>query len=170
MNTEISRLSSELEAAQADLELAERIKTARARVADLSGKLADAQAEYRQEQEEAAKAARAERLGRISNVRVTDKTSSAASAQGGVLHRVWQIDWDAPKWDHRTNTSPVGRHTAHGFYDLRTNVMEYLLDEAPEQIPAEILALCPGDPREAMCEYLAARRRGYTRGPAKEIA
>jgi len=164
MNTEISRLAAELEAAQADLELAERLKTAKDRVARLTDALEAAQETNRQAQAAAAKAARAERLRGISNVRVSDASSSVSlSAQGGLLHRVWQIDWDAPKWDHRVNSSPIGRHTMRGFAALPPNVMEYLLDEAPEQIPAEIMALRPGDPRAAMGEYIAARQRGYTR-------
>ncbi|MEQ8411428.1 MAG: hypothetical protein RIC51_05195 [Erythrobacter sp.] len=171
MNHEITRLRAELEAAQDDLELAERMRTAKTRLSQLTDALAAAEEAEKEAQAAAAKAAREERLRGISNMRVTDVTSQASqSAQGGLLHRVWQIDWDAPKWDQRVNASPIGQHTMRGFGALPGNVMEYLLDEAPEQIPAKIMALAPGDPRAAMSEYLDARQRGYTRQPAGAAA
>ncbi|WP_226660582.1 hypothetical protein [Alteriqipengyuania lutimaris] len=158
--TNLHTLTTALAEAEADLALAERIATAKERVAKLTKELAEAEEEaLRAEARRAAEAADA-RLANITDVQVT----SAPSKSGNTLqHLLFTITWRAPRYDMRSGTSPVSRWEVVGFHAVPENVLAYLVEKAPDRIPPEIMALAPNSPARAMEAYLAGKRRGYFR-------
>ncbi len=172
MNTNLNNLAAELAKAKADLAQAktdlvrwERLSGAAARVKKLASAVAKAKEEHDNAAAAEAKAAAEARFKGLSNIRVTANTGLPGCV-GGVLRMSWRITWTAPGFDMETMTSPPRQHGCTGFNALEPSVMAFLIEKHPEQIPAEILALAPGDPDAAMEEYLRALKRGYVRGKA----
>ncbi|WP_137754264.1 hypothetical protein [Sphingopyxis sp. L1A2A] len=165
MTTNLNTLAAELADAKADLAHWERLTTAADRVKALSASFDKARAAQIKAEEAEAKAASEARFNGLSNIRVTENTGLAACS-GGVLRMSWNITWTAPRFDTETMTSPPRQHSATGFNALSASVMAFLIEKHPEQIPAAIMALAPGDPAAAMEEYFTALRRGYVKGKA----
>ena len=67
----------------------------------------------------------------------------------------YRISWDEPAWDAGFQASPITRRTVWGLGALPVNVLHYLIDKQPEQIPPAIMALAPGDPAAAIAAHLA---------------
>ncbi len=154
---------AELEAAQKDLLLFQKLQTAEKRVERLSREYDRAVAAQAQEEAAALAAAKAARFEGISNVRVT------GNDQGGPLFRNWRITFTGMAWDIYQHRNRMMETTVQGFGELLDRhrpVFDYLLEVAPDRIPAEIMALAPGDPGRAFEELFAAERRGYLRGTA----
>ena len=53
-----------------------------------------------------------------------------------------------------------------GVAGLDNAAYEYLITVKPEAIPAEIMALAPGNPQEAFMLYFVGKQRGYVKGAA----
>lgn len=128
------------------------------RVDTLEQQLAEAQAQHdRDEADRAAEAYEAQFAG-ISNLRVTEGHTDAPE---GLLGKPFIITWTAPVWNPYLAQSEPGEHSVNGFQGLPENVLLYLIEKAPEQIPAAIRALAPGDPGEALGRYFLGRNRGH---------
>ncbi|MAM38501.1 MAG: hypothetical protein CL949_08350 [Erythrobacter sp.] len=159
--TELTTLATALAEAEADLALAERLATAKERVAKLSKEVAAAEAEaLRVQALRAAEAAEA-RFANISDVKVT---STASKAGDTLQHLLFTITWRGPRYDMWSGTSPIVGWQVVGFRAVPENVLAYLVEKAPDRIPSEIMALAPNSPAQAMETYLAGKRRGYFRG------
>ena len=167
MTTDINNLAAELAAAKADLAQWERLATAADRVKALTASFDKARAAQAKADEAAAKEAAEARFAGLSNVRVTEN-AGLSGCSGGVLRTSWRVTWDAPAFDPDTMTSPPRKHSVVGFTALAPNVMAFLIEKHPERIPAEIMALAPGNPAAAMNEYFNALNRGYVKGAVAE--
>lgn len=107
-----------------------------------------------------ATAERNKRLSRFSDIRV-DYTPGDNLISTGFVIRYRQ---DA--YDHTINQTVAQEHKCSGFANLADAAYEYLVTVKPEAIPAEIMALAPGKPEEAMSVYMAGKARGYFKGRA----
>lgn len=163
MTTDITTLAAELAEARADLAHWERLTSAADRVKALVAAHEKARAAHDRAAAAEAKAASEARFSGLSNLRVTENTG-LAGCSGGVLRKSWRITWTAPRFDMETMTSPPRQHSVTGFNALSANVMAFLIEKHPEQIPPAIMALAPGDPAAAMNEYFNSVSRGYVKG------
>lgn len=157
---EVTRLSKELAEAQADAAMYERLTAAAARVAELTPQLAEATA--KQEAEEAARAAEEyeAQFEGVRDLRVT-VTGDIGPDAGGAVWASYEITFVRPTWESWSGNTVSKKHTYKGFHSLPPEVFRYLLDKVPEQIPAGIMELAPGDPRAAFNRYFSGRKRGH---------
>lgn len=159
-NLDLERISTDLHDAQTDLALLERLKSAQDRVTRLTAEQAKAIKERDKAVAAEAKAAKDARFAAISNVRVTE---SGVTLLEHVLRSSWHITWTKPTWDGR-NANPLTEHSAGGFTTCPPDVLDYLIEICPEQIPAKIMALAPDDPTQALNRYFVSTKRGYVQG------
>ena len=92
--------------------------------------------------------------------------TSDPSAGENLLRRSYSITYTAPEFDMYTMQSYPRAHSKPSFEQLPNDVYDCLIERHPEQIPAAIMDLAPGNPRAALAAYLDARRRGYIKGKA----
>lgn len=164
MTTDLKALAAELADAKADLAQWERLTNAADGVKALVASYDKAKAAQAKADEAAAKEAAEARFTGLSDLRVIDASGGSSGCAGGVLRKSWRITWTAPQFDMETMTSPPRSHSVVGFAALPDNVFAFLIEKHPDKVPAEIMALCPGNPAEAMTEYFRACKRGYTKG------
>jgi hypothetical protein len=98
------------------------------------------------------------RLNRFSDIQVITKPGENLISTGFVIRYVQDA------WDVSLNQTVAKSHICNGFAALADTAYEYLLTVKPEAIPAEIMALAPGKPHQAMSAYLAGKARGYFKG------
>lgn len=159
MTTDLNNIASKLEAAKADLALYERLTSAADRVKALTAAFDKARTAQAKADEAAAKEAAEARFNGLSNIRVT------GSGDGSVLSQQYLISWTAPVYDMYSMTAiPQPVPERPGFETIPDNVLAFLIEKHPEEIPAAIMALAPDDPAAAMAEYFRARQRGYVKG------
>ncbi|AJA08483.1 hypothetical protein SKP52_07820 [Sphingopyxis fribergensis] len=162
MTTDINTIAAELEAAKADLAQWERLTSAADRLKALTVSFDQARIAQAKADEAAAKEAAEARFKGLTNIRVT------SSGGGGVLSQQFLIRWTAPVYDMYSMAAVPQPHERPGFETIPDNVLAFLIERHPEEIPAAIMALAPGDPAAAMSEYFRARQRGYVKGTAAE--
>ena len=105
----------------------------------------------------------AARFAGLSNIRVADTPDQQG---GGLLRRSFNITWTALAYDMASNMSLPRSNSATGFLSLPDNVLAFLIEKHPEQIPAAILDLALGDPTLAFERYFVGYQRGYFTGAA----
>lgn len=165
MTTDIASIAAQLDEATKDAALWERLSNAGERAKQLTRDLDKAKAAQQREADTQAKAAQEARFTRIGSLRVQDTTSDPSAGEN-LLRRSYSITYTAPEFDMYTQTSYPREHTKSGFEQLPDDVYDCLIERHPEQIPAAIMELAPGNARAALAAYLDARRRGYIKGKA----
>lgn len=98
------------------------------------------------------------RLSRFSDMTVETRPGESLLSTGFVI-RYMQDGWDMS-----INATVPKAHVCNGFAALADDAYEYLVTVRPEAIPADIVALAPGKPQEALGIYLQAKARGYLKG------
>ena len=152
----LTTLAAQIEAAKGDIATLERLTGAKARLAELAQEYGAAKKQADLEEAARAKQARDARFAGLSELRV-----ETGELDGGLLGTTFKITWMAPKYDMHLQSSPPAKHTVFGFSALPNNVFDFLVERHPEQIPAQIMELAPGDPERAFNLYFLARKRGY---------
>ena len=99
--------------------------------------------------------ARSQRLARFSDIRVEVKPGDNLNATGFLIKYVRDT------WDITANATLPKEHECNGFSALDDDAFDYLVTVKPHAIPAVIMALAPGKPREAFTLYLQGKQRGY---------
>lgn len=143
--------------AREDAELYERLSKAPALVAKLAARGDDLTAALAKAEEAEATARREEAYSHIRNMRVetvAGKSSSPIGAQ-------YIIRFEREAYSSTTHRNEWISAEANGFAVLTPEQFGYLLDKAPEQIPAGIRNLVPDNPRRAFEVYFIGMRRGY---------
>jgi len=107
-----------------------------------------------------ATAEREQRLSRFSDIRVECTPGDNLISTG------FTVRYMQDAYDHNLRMTVPQEHKCNGFAALSDAAYEYLVTVKPEVIPAEIMALAPGNPQEAMSVYLAGKARGYFKGRA----
>ncbi|MBA3678494.1 MAG: hypothetical protein H0W74_14020 [Sphingosinicella sp.] len=154
------RVMQELSEAQADVALLERLKGAEARVKRLTAEQQTAVAEQDAAMTAEAEAAEAAKFQGFTDITVKDKRP----AESNVLTSTFQITYTRLTFDMDANASVPMPHTCNGFGELPNLAFDYLVDKYPQRIPAKIMALAPGEPREAFKRYFMGLKRGYLKG------
>jgi len=131
-----------------------------AKVAELSKGLASAKERLASALCNEAIEARNKRLSKFSDIRVETTPGD------NLISTAFVIRYTADAWDVALNQTVPKPHKCNGFAALANDAFEYLVTVKPEAIPAEIMALAPGKPEEAMSVYLAGKARGYFKGRA----
>lgn len=155
----LSKLAAQLEEARKDVETYSRLKSAERRVTELTAAHGVQAAADSAEQDGRRIAARDALLAETEYVRV--EALHGPTGPDNLLRTAFRITYGKRVLDSRSWDSPVKAHVVQGFQALPAPVMFYLQEKCPEQIPAEIMALAPGDPDLAFQRYFGARRRGY---------
>lgn len=164
---DLDTLAAQLAEAKADLAHWERLASAADRVKALVASYDKAKAAQAKADEAAAKAEREARYAGIDNLRVTSAVKSRQHDEtAGPLHRQYTIHWTAPRHDMYSGENVPTEQSCAGFSALPEPVFMCLIEKHPDRIPAEIMALRPGDPWAALNEYLIATQRGYIKGAA----
>jgi hypothetical protein len=151
---ELSSITTELEAARADMALLERLKSAADRVSRLSAEHDKATAALNAAKVREAKAKEDARFAGIEHLAIDDTSPDA-----NLVRSNFKISYARPTWDGRA-TVPR-HHTASGFSLLDRDVLSYIIERCPERIPHKIMALAPDNPRLAFDRYFVSLRRGY---------
>jgi hypothetical protein len=164
-------IAAEIETLRADLRTVNAAidvlgKPAIAKAADLETAILEGQERYATALADEAEAARKLRLSEFSDISVT--VSYPNNADGNLLRAGFIIDYTKLSYDYRLREAVPTRHRCNGFTALPDDAYEYLVFMRPEAIPAEIMALAPGDPRAAFSEYFTGQRRGMFR-PAMRV-
>lgn len=153
---DLEQISAELEEAQADVAMLERLKSSVDRVKRLSIEHGKASAARDKAIASEAKAIEAERFAGIGNVRVTQ---SANTIGENLLRSAFTIAYTKPRWDmYEMVQTP---YSVDGFGPLPPEVLDYIIIKQPILIPAAISALNPDDPTDAFRQYFLILRRGY---------
>lgn len=99
--------------------------------------------------------ARSQRLARFSDIRVEVKPGENLNVTGFLIKYVRDT------WDITANATVPKEHECNGFSALDDDAFDYLVTVKPQAIPAVIMALAPGKPREAFTLYMQGKQRGY---------
>lgn len=149
----VERLGAELNQALQDVALLQRLKTAEADADRLAIELRTAQEALVQA---TVTAVQEQRAGAY--LAFKDITVSSAGLKTG-LHTSFTIRVTKLAFDGRESVPVIYTHT--GFLGLPSDAFGYLIDVHPEQVPASIAALAPGDLYEAFNRYFVSLKRGY---------
>lgn len=95
------------------------------------------------------------RLARFSDIRVEVKPGDNLNVTGFLIKYVRDT------WDITANATVPKEHECNGFSALDDDAFDYLVTVKPHAIPAVIMALAPGKPREAFTLYMQGKQRGY---------
>ncbi len=153
-------IDNALAEARKDLALLQRLQGAEARIAELEA----TKAGHEREAAAAAAAAHARRFDGLADISVA--TVSDPRTGAGPLRNSYRITYTAPAYDGNLQQTRPYRHEVPGFKALPPRVLAFLIEKHPERIPAEIMALAPGDPEAAFYTYFRGLQRGYLTGAA----
>jgi len=103
---------------------------------------------------------REERLKAFTDIRIV------ATPGHNLMNTPFMIYYTRKTWDNDAKESLPKVHECRGFAALDDAAYEYLVTVKPHLIPAEILALAPGNPQEAFGLYFVGKQRGYVTGAA----
>ena len=103
---------------------------------------------------------REERLENFTDIRIV------ASPGHNLMSTAYTIYYTRKTWNNDAKESLPKVHECKGFAGLDDAAYEYLVTVKPHLIPAEIIALAPGNPQEAFMLYFVGKQRGYVKGAA----
>lgn len=141
----------------------QRLKLAAARIPLLSTErdaLAATAAAMAKEQAEAASNARF--IG-LHSVTVTDKTPNESA-----LGSSYQVDYVVDGYDLYAGSNGPVTNSIMGFSGLPHNVLAFLIERAPQNIPDKIARLA-ADPGDAFARYFVGMQRGMLTGSAYDL-
>lgn len=150
----VERVGAELIQAAQDVALLQRLKNAEADAKRLAVELRAAQEDLVQ-----ANAAEVQAHRAAAYASFKDITVSGGAADVSLLDTTFVITVTGLTYNGWETVPQI--LTYSGFRTLPSQALGYLLEVHPEQIPAKIKALAPGDNYEALDRYFAALRRGY---------
>ena len=155
----------ELQQAKADAELYARLTAAKGEVARLQKLGTELTAKFSAAQDREAKAERAARKAKFRNLRIT--TTYPPSGSTGLLHAIFNIRWEGPRWDYQTGATDWSTYEADGFAAFLSGHNEafaWVMEFHSDQLPSLILDLAPGDNAAALEHYFLCKRRGALSG------
>jgi len=162
-NTALAVIANEIEAYNAQLlkikNLVELIgEPAVIKADEVAKALADAKERYATALANKATVERDERLKNFTDIRIV------ASPGHNLMNTAFTIYYTRKTWDNYAKESLPKVHECKGFAGLDDAAYEYLLTVKPHLIPAEIMALAPGNAQEAFMLYFVGKQRGYVKG------
>ena len=164
-NITLASIANEIETYKVQLgkikDLVELIgKPAIVKADEVAKALEDAKERFAEALANQATVAREERLKNFTDIRIV------ASPGNNLMNTAYTIYYTRKTWDNDAKESLPKVHECKGFAGLDDAAYEYLLTVKPHLIPAEIIALAPGNPQEAFMLYFVGKQRGYVKGAA----
>jgi len=164
-NTTLEAIANEIETYKAQLgkikDLVDIIgKPAILKADEVAKALEDAKERFAEALTNQASVEREERLKNFTDIRVV------ASPGHNLMTTAFTIYVIRNTWDNDAKESLPKVHECKGFAGLDDAAFEYLLTVKPHLIPAEIMALAPGNAQEAFMLYFVGKQRGYITGAA----
>ena len=89
-----------------------------------------------------------------------------ATPGSNLMNTAYTIYYTRKAWDNDAKESLPRVFECRGFAGLDDAAYEYLVTVKPRLIPAEIMALAPGNAQEAFGLYFVGKQRGYVKGAA----
>ncbi|MBX7488843.1 hypothetical protein K3177_09990 [Qipengyuania sp. GH25] len=167
LNNELNNLLKQLQAAQTDAALFERLQAAPALAAKLAAEYDQLAGDTAKQETEKLEAEREARFAKIGNLAVTER--GGEGAENGLLGRQFDITWTAPKYDYQSGQNVPQQIRCDHFlnlYKYHPDVFDYLTTRKGDLVPTAIRDLVPDRaPYAALIEYFTSLQRGYTRGP-----
>jgi len=164
-NATLADIANEIEALDAQLskikDLVELIgKPAVLKADEVAKALNDAKDRFADALANQGEVERQERLKAFTDIRIV------ASAGHNLMSTTFTIYYTRKTWDNDAKESLPKVHECKGFLGLDDAAYEYLVTVKPHLIPAEIMALAPGNAQEAFSLYFVGKQRGYVKGAA----
>jgi len=164
-NTTLAAIANEIETLDAQLlkikDLVELIgKPAIIKADEVAKALDDAKERFADALTNQASMEREERLKNFTDIRIV------ASAGDNLMNTTFTIYYTRKAWDNDAKESLPKVFECRGFAGLDDAAYEYLVTVKPHLIPAEIIALAPGNAQEAFSLYFIGKQRGYVKGAA----
>lgn len=154
--SEIDTLSADLYKVTATIELLG--KPAQLKANEIEAALEDAKDRFATALADQATAERDKRVASFSDISVEVRPGESLIDTGFIIR------YTKDAWDISLNETVPKAHECNGFAALADDAYEYLLARKPEAIPAQIMALAPGNPHEAFGIYFGAKARGFLKG------
>lgn len=136
-------------------------KSAVAKATELEADIRHAEERYAVALADKAEQERKERIAGFTDISIT--TSYPNQGEANLLRAGFVISYTRLEWDGRYRQSLPVNHSCKGFSALPDDAYIYLVTERPDAIPAEIMALHPGNPNEAFRAYFQGKQRGVFR-------
>lgn len=164
-NTTLAAIANEIETYKAQLgkikDLVELIgEPAIIKADEVAKALEDAKERFATALANQATIAREDRLKNFTDIRIV------ASTGHNLMSTAYTIYYTRKTWNNDAKESLPKVHECRGFAGLDDAAYEYLLTVKPHLIPAEIMALAPGNAQEAFMLYFVGKQRGYVTGAA----
>jgi hypothetical protein len=164
-NTTLADIANEIETLDAQLlkikDLVELIgKPAVLKADEVAKALADAKDRFADALTNQGEVEREERLKNFTDIRIV------ATPGKNLMNTEFMIYYTRKTWDNDAKESLPKVHECRGFAGLDDAAYEYLVTVKPHLIPAEIMALAPGNAQEAFLLYFVGKQRGYVTGAA----
>lgn len=164
-NTTLAAIANEIETLTATLpkikELVALIgKSAVIKADEVAKALEYAKARFAEALANQATVEREERLKAFTDIRIV------ASQGKNLMNTEFMIYYTRKTWNNDAKESLPKVHECRGFAGLDDAAYEYLVTVKPHLIPAEIMALAPGNAQEAFMLYFVGKQRGYITGAA----
>jgi hypothetical protein len=164
-NTTLAAIANEIEAYNAQLSKINALvdligQPAILKADEVAKALNDAKERYATALANKATVERDERLKNFTDIRIV------ASPGKNLMNTEFMIYYTRKTWNNDAKESLPKVHECRGFAGLDDAAYEYLVTVKPHLIPAEIIALAPGNPQEAFMLYFVGKQRGYVKGAA----
>ncbi|MES3056378.1 hypothetical protein O6V14_12130 [Sphingomonas faeni] len=164
-NTTLSDIANEIENLTTTLSKIKDLvaligKPAILKADEVAKALDDAKERYAEALTNQATVEREERLKAFTDIRIV------ATPGHNLMNTAFTISYTRKAWDNDAKESLPKVFECRGFAGLDDAAYEYLVTVKPHLIPAEILALAPGNPQEAFGLYFVGKQRGYVKGAA----
>jgi hypothetical protein len=154
---QVKALSMELDKANADVALRRRLEGAEGTAVNVEKELTTVQEKLAELLVSEVKKNRAAEFANFKAVRVDTRHGEHSS----VLHNSYSVTITKLSYNMHTRQNDWEDERYSSFATTPIDVMRYLVLIKPEAIPVEIMNLAPGDPQEAMRQYVIAKKRGY---------
>lgn len=152
----IKELRADLDKVNAAVSIIGKVAVEKAKEITLS--IEHAQEQYASAMANEVLSARKARLSAYSDIVV-----NYPAGRDSLLKTPFTIKYTKIAYNGNLQTSVPREFSVIGFAALPDEAMEYLLEVKPSAIPAEIMALSPNDPAEALALYQRAKRRNCFR-------
>ncbi|WP_070158126.1 hypothetical protein [Sphingobium phenoxybenzoativorans] len=168
--TDIDTITAELEQLSIDLRIITAAipilgKVAETKAKDIGHAIRDAETRLATAHADKLEQERRERIAGFSDITVA--LDYPPQCEGNLLRANFIIDYVKLFYDPSSRMPVAKPHRVTSFRELPDDAYDYLVTVHPDRIPAEIMALCPGDPNGAFAAYFQGLRRGMFRSASR---
>ncbi|WP_109354612.1 hypothetical protein [Sphingorhabdus sp. EL138] len=156
----ITSITQDLNAANADVALLQRLKDAEVNAKRLERELTDMQKDLSVALADEHDAKQQAAFANIRNMAITS-SAPVEDLNPGLLKMTYKVTYETLSYDSSTRRNLWRANSAHSIRYLPDTALKYLIEAKPELIPQRIMDLAPGKPAEAIHQYIQAIRRGY---------